>query len=360
VETTSLPEEARQRIHEVALSRDRFQVQQELETILGRFEPPAKVMPLFQAALRRWGGKGVHLLRQQGNNGVEQFLKEVDYWLGRYRKRSGRWLRHFLDLFGYECKVAFYACYANAWVGLIPWLREHRGLDTLSERFLRFWHNQNQPIEVPHGQMPAGILYPTRKDVLITDTETDGKGGKKSHAISLKTEQIGPDHVRDVFCGQVLSLHPLSGFLMKDKALSAIAGRFFATEAHDWALARGQATLCSAYWELVEAILTAALLYRQALDRQDEGRGTRCREAVEGMDIEARAEFDETTLLEDFATHRNIRCPACGAALRLLRYEPAAADEETFRAQYYCSVCRRTVPLTIACTDLENWIRSSD
>ncbi len=78
----------------------------------------------------------------------------------------------FVNLFSYECKVSFFTCYANAWVDLIPWLRKHRGLDKVSERFLRFWHNQNP--------------------------STGGADG------------------RDAFNGQVLALHPLSGFFMKD------------------------------------------------------------------------------------------------------------------------------------------------
>ncbi len=100
--------------------------------------------------------------------------------------------------------------YANAWVGLIPWLREHRGLDTVSERFRRFWHNQNQPIEIPHGRTPGGISYPTHHSALVA--KGDGNGGLTCQTLRMRTEHIGPTHLRDAFSGQVLSLHPLSGW----------------------------------------------------------------------------------------------------------------------------------------------------
>jgi hypothetical protein len=358
VDATSLSEDVRQRIREAAHSRDRFQVQQELDATLGRFEPPAKLMPLLQEACRRWVGKGVSLLRRQGNDGLVLFLREVDYWLAKYRKRSGRWVRHFLNLFGYECKVAFYTCYANAWVGLIPWLRENRGLDPLSERFLRFWHNQNQPIEIPHGQTPAGIFYPTRHEVRIS--EADGKGGRASRILSLQTERIGPTHVRDVFTGHILSLHPLSGFFMTDPALCAIAGRFFATEAHDLALGRGLATLCGAYWDLVGAILSAAHLYRQALDQQANGRGARCRAGGEQAARSSEDNISDATLLEEFAQGRKICCPACRGPLLFRDYTPVGTDEEAFPAEYSCRCCGGAVAITIDRADLERWLRSAD
>jgi hypothetical protein len=359
VDAASLPDDVRQRIQEVVHSRDRFQVQQELDTTLGRFESPAKVMPLLQEACRRWVGKGVSLLRRQGNDGLEQFLQEVDGWMAKYRKKGGhRWVRHFLNLFAYESKAAFSTCYANAWVGLIPWLCEHRALDPLSERFLRVWHNQNQPIEIPHGQTPGGILYPTRQGVLVA--AADSKGRPVTHCLQMQTEQIGPTHVRDVFNGQVLSLHPLSGFFMKDPSLCAIAGRFFASTAYDLALGCGQTELGGAYWDLVGAILSAAHLYRQALDRQAQGRGTRQRAGAEEAARSTPAGLSEAMLLEEFASSRKVCCPACGGALHFRRYHPVGPDEEDFPAEYACRSCGRDVPHTIDRTDLERWLRSAD
>ena len=95
-------------------------------------------MPLLEEAFVRWVYRGVALMLRHGNDGLESFLSEVRSWLDRLRKKGGQvWCRHFINMFAYEAKVSFYTCYANAWVGLTPWLKQNRGLDELSERFLR-------------------------------------------------------------------------------------------------------------------------------------------------------------------------------------------------------------------------------
>jgi hypothetical protein len=77
-------------------------------------------------------------------------------WLKKLRKRGGQdRTRLFINMFSYECKVSFYLCYACAWLGLIPWLVANQGLDPMTERFLRFWHYQNQPTEDPSA--PTGV-----------------------------------------------------------------------------------------------------------------------------------------------------------------------------------------------------------
>jgi DNA-directed RNA polymerase subunit RPC12/RpoP len=190
--------------------------------------------------------------------------------------------------------------------------------------------------------------------------EADANGRLAPHFLSVKAEQIGPTHVRDVFSGQALSLHPLSAFFMKDPALCAIAGRFFATAAYGLALGRGQAALCGAYWDLVGAILSAARLYRQALDRQADGRGTRQRAGAEEAACSTPAGVSDALLLEEFASSRKVRCPACGGALQFRRYHSVGPDEESFPAEYACRACGRNVPRTIDRTDLEGWLRGEN
>ena len=56
--------------------------------------------------------------------------------------------------------MSFYTCFANAWVALVPWLKEHRDLDQLSDASC--WHNQNQPIEVLTDARWAGFITPLR------------------------------------------------------------------------------------------------------------------------------------------------------------------------------------------------------
>ena len=160
-EPVGLPEEVRQRIQQVVEARDRYLLKQELDQVLGRFDPPAHVLPALQEAFHRWVGRGWWLMKQRGRDGLNEFLTEVNTWLRRLRKKGGNlWVRRFLDMFAYESKVSFYTCFANAWVALVPWLKEHRGLDQLSERFLRLWHHQNQPIEIPPGRTPGGLSSP--------------------------------------------------------------------------------------------------------------------------------------------------------------------------------------------------------
>jgi hypothetical protein len=243
---------------------------------------------------------GVTLVREKGNDGLHEFLGRFDAWYEE-RRRKGRqgWLRPFLDWLAYECKVSFYLCYANTWIDLIPWLQRHRGLDAVSERFLRFWHMQNGPVRLPDGRIiPA------------------------------------------VFRGQVLSLHPLSGFFMKDPALCAVAGRYFGSDAYDRVTVQGRAADCAEYWDLIGAVLTAAGLYRQALDEQRQNRGVRLRHGDgPGPGRTAPEERSPAGMLEEFAASRGLRCAACGGALRFQTFRAADAEAEGFDAEFTCGAC---------------------
>lgn len=314
----SLSDDARKRIRRVVRERDAALVRSELDHVLGRFEPPVRLMPLLQEAFRRWVGRGVVEYRRAGDDGLVPFLREIDGWIARYRRKGGNpWVRHFVNLFGYECKVSFYTAYASAWLTLIPWLRKHRGLDAVSERFLRFWHNQN--------------------------VSTGGAEG------------------RDAFNGQVLSLHPLSGFFMKDPALLAVAGKFFGTTAYDRALTQGKASSSKAYWDFVGAILTAAHLYRNALDRQVSGRGTRAAVSLDAHAPPVAGECcDDLALLRDFLSARGVKCPHCRAEVELRSAESVGAGADTFDTHLTCRACRRAITHPVATDDLLDWLRASE
>jgi hypothetical protein len=311
-EEQSLPEEVQKHVRAVVDSRDRQRVRQELDEIL-RAEVPddddlLTLSQTFDGLLK----KGVEWVRSRGNDGLEEFLALFDAWSTKHRKKGGRdGLRRFLNLFAYQCKISFYLTYANAWISLIPWLQQHRGLDDVSERFLRMWHMQNQPIEQSNG-----IVLP------------------------------------DVFCGQVLSLHPLSGFFMKDPALCAAVGPFFTSPRYAEALAGG----LPEYWEMVGAILTAARLYRQAADRQANLRGLRSRggAAVEGV---AAAEGAEA--LRDFAESQKIACPFCNKPAHFVRCFPAG-DADQFRMEYTCRRCNLPVEAVFERDTLERWLEHRD
>jgi hypothetical protein len=316
-EGQSLPEEVQHRIRAVVLSRDRTRVGEELDETLGRAETPSTDARALRQTFDGLLQVGIELVRDHGNDGLEEFLARFDAWSEKHRKKGGRaWLRRFLNLFGYACKASFYLCYANAWISLIPWLRRHRGLDDVSERLLRFWHMQNQSVEQPDGRASP-----------------------------------------DVFWGQVLSLHPLSGFFMKDPGLCAAAGRFFSSGRYGEAAAGGLAE----YWEVVGAVLTAARLYRQAADEQANARGVRRRggAAVEGVACAAGGE-SAPQLLEDFAASQKVVCPNCHSkSLRLVSFSPAG-DDGLVRVEYACPPCARTVRTAFDGDTLTRYMTSAD
>ncbi len=114
----------------------------------------------------------------------------------------------------------------------------------------------------------------------------------------------------------------------------AVAGRFFGTTAYDRALTHGKASSSAAYWELVGVILTAAHLYRNALDRQQ--RGARNRAAVS---LEVRAEpaadgaGDDLAPLRDFLAGRGLTCPRCRTKVELRSADPVGAGSDAFDAR---------------------------
>ena len=358
---TGLPEEARQRIQQVVDARDRFGLQRELDQVLGRYHAPAGMLPRLQEAFRRWVGHGLVLMREHGQDGVSKYLEEVRTWLNRFRKKGGDpWVRRFIDMYSYEAKVSFYTCFANTWIGLLPWLKEHRALDQLSERFLRLWHNQNQPIEIPPGRTPGGLYYPTGGQAI--GFPSTGTPEAVRQVITWQTPQSEPQFIPDVFSGQVLSLHPLSSFFMKDPALCAIAGRFLSSDSFEEVMSRGRSENHPMYWQLIGAILTAAHSYRNALDSQAQQRGVRYRggNAVETIGTGPEPEGGaEASLIEDFAVAQGKSCPECGGSLRLDTLFPAESDSAHFSVGYRCRSCQRAVPIEYRRSDLEDFLASS-
>lgn len=224
----------------------------------------------------------------------------------------------------------------------------------MSERLLRFWHHQNQPIEVPHGRTLGGIYYPTRGGAAVFERASNGRGACRS--ITWETQHIGPTHIPDVFHGQVLSLHPLSGFFMKDAALCAIAGRFFASDCCDEVIMHSHAD-CREYWDLVGAILSAAHLYKREAARQAQRDGVRQRGGDIVKKIATSCETtSEAVLLEDFAEAQRIRCPRCRGRLILRKYYPAQSETDQFQVDYACRSCRQQVSKTFGRKALTDWL----
>jgi hypothetical protein len=311
--TAALADGVRGRVREAVAGRDRARVGRELDVIFDAPAPPPDVdATVMRQTLDGMLAHGRDLVREYGvEEGVAQFIGRLDAWADAKRKKGNQgWLRDFLNRFGYQCKVAFYTCFANAWIDIIPALRRDRGLDPVSEQFLRFWHTQHPSAEA------------------------------------------------DVFRGQVLSLHPLSGFVMKDRALLAVAGQFFGTAAHERVFARGEADVPE-YWSLVGAVLTAGHQYRQALDRHAAGRGAGATVAAWGEPAVGGDVSPIRELLEDFATSQGVRCPKCKGAVRLDGISTAAPGADA-QAAFACARCRRTMPVVIREAELRSWSRRAE
>jgi hypothetical protein len=271
---TALDDDERKRIGRVVASRDRAAVAAELDRTLGRSGPTDRELPAFRRPFEHWIGRGVVAFRLRGEVGLAEFVGEVAEWSARFRRKGGQpRVRLYVNMFAYEAKAAFYRCYASAWAALVPWIAGRFGLDRMSERFLRVWHNQNQPIEVPAGRTLSGLYLPTGGGRAIVAPSSSGGWAVKSYA--WRPSSAEPRYVRDVFSGQVLALHPLSGFFMNDPGLMAVAGQFFACEAFDRVMA-GRPGDCPEYWAFVGAVLDAAGMYRLAAEEQAAGRGVRC------------------------------------------------------------------------------------
>jgi hypothetical protein len=344
-----LPEATLSHIDDIVRSGDRMRVQIELDGLHERFTADANLLPRFQEAFRRWIGNGVIRLKSEGRPGLAKFHEELHQKLRQYRKRSTVAVRQFINMFAYECKASFYRCVANAWISLIPWLREHQRLDQLSERFLRFVHNQNQPIEIPHGRTPAGLYYATHRNIVLMETNASGQLTPRAEWVELP--HIGPTHF-DTLAGQILSLHPLFSFFIEDADALAKAGRFFTCDGYDHAMIRGRAENCREYWELVGAIMAAAHRYRSALDRQQEDRRVRVLDDKEAENLEAPPPDSGTLNLDALADVLNVMCPDCSC---VGQYVSRDLIEESGQRQavmkFTCPECQRNlqpVPMTEA------------
>ena len=172
----------------------------------------------------------------------------------------------------------------------------------------------------------------------------------------MRTEHLGPTHVRDVFSGQVLSLHPLSGFFMKDPGLCAIAGRFFGSEAYEQALVRGDAESCREYWGLLGAILSAAHEYRQAWESYDQQRGQHVTADAAAVVQGQGAVSSGAGMVTDFARAQRIRCADCGHELQCLRFYPAEEEAVQFQAEFRCSHCAREQSVMICEDTFRQWL----
>jgi hypothetical protein len=292
--TFSLPEEQITRLRELAADRDTSRIREELEDLFLGEMPSAEEMPAYQEAAQAWIGNGIVAFRQNGRPGLRNYVGEVGEWIQRYRKQGNLdRVRRFVNLFGYESKVAFYLCHTSAWVGLVQKLVADGRLNQIGERFLRLWHHQNQPAD---------------------------------------------DGTPDVFCGQVLSLHPLSAIVQSDAGYLATIGRWLAHPDYDALHQANQVGTCTDYWDVVSTILMAAHEYEHARSHWEASRGSPTYSgtaAPEGAAGDA-APDPVAALLEDYAAERHLVCAKCKQVLAYFNHEGPSEDDDRVRVTFRC------------------------
>lgn len=307
----ALPEDEAARLRQLAASRDAHRIRAELETLFLGEMPTAEAMPAYQEAARAWIGNGVVAFRSEGRSGLQEYVAEVGSWIHKYRKQGSQdQVRRFLNLFSYECKVAFYLCHTSAWVGLVRRLVADGRLNVTGARFMRLWHHQNRP--------------------------ADDDGGT-------------PGGARDVFCGQVLSLHPLSAIVLNDPCHLATIGRWLAHPDYDALQEAGRVGTCPEYWDVVATILTAAHEYDHARDHWEATRGSVTYNGMEAMNQAVRNEATDSValLFEDYAGKRRLVCPQCRQQLAYSDHQTPKEGEDWALVVFRCrSGHSLSVPIT--------------
>ena len=275
----------------------------------------------------------------------------------RYRKRCLPRVRAFINFFSYQAKVSFYLCYANFWASLVPWLQENHGLDGLTARFLCLWHNQNQPIEVPEGRTPGGIWYPTRRGAQLLYPRHDGTvsvGG-----VTVRLPRVGPEVISDVFSGQILALHPFTWLVFADAALREVVGRFFASDEYETISHGGNNGNCSKYWELIDAILTAAYMYRIAHDDFENRRGVREAGGAAVDTVTSEDAPSAQAFMEFHIASRDLHCQ-CGAKYECGVIKHATDEQASRQIPLICRNCGRGDSVLVTEAEIQDALLPAD
>jgi len=299
------------RVSALVANRDREGIRCEMQNLLMGELPPDHEKPLYRLACQHWIGNAVVALRNGDRGQLRTFLEgDLACWLKKYRRRGDEYgqskrVRLFLNMLGYEAKVAFFLCYANAWAKITPWLVNHRKLDVVSARFLALWHNQNQP-----------------------------------------------DDGRDVFWGHVLALHPLSERVMNEPHHLVALGRWISLARQYGAELSPAEAASDEYWAAVEAILLAAHEYKGAWVHDQERRGVTlvAKEAI-GLDPGTPADEPDPfrDFLEDEAERQSLSCPLCQGRLAYCacRKKPPGGPSD-LETDWTCRSCGKEALVRIA------------
>lgn len=311
--TDTLPDEEIERLYSIAHSGDTNQIRLELEGLFRGQSPPPDEMPAYVAAAQAWIGNGIVALRREGREGLNRYIQTLDEWLRRLRRRGGiNRVRMFLNMFSYECKVAFYYCYGNAWIGILPRLQQMGELDLLGERFMRLWHHQNQPPE-----------------------------GAEVH--------------RDIFSGQIPALHPISAVILTSPQHLEVIGRYIGRPDYNELQASGAYLQCSEYRDMVATILVAAHEYDRSRRRWEDQRGQGIPSASEAANERHRDDGAASVhiLFKNYTDRRRKSCSECSGELSYVRHELLDdVNSPAVLAFFVCQECNHQTQLEISEDDL--------
>ena len=288
----SLSADAHRRLRALVNRRDPAAVRARVGQLFVGELPPADRMPNYQEAYRRWAVNAVVALRRGGVDQLQSFVaREMSKQIAVYRKRGDDpEPRRFVNMVVYEAKAAFYRCYANAWIDLVPGLTSAFNLNPASARFMGLWH------------------------------------GLGDHDSRL-----------DMFWGQILALHPLSRFVMGRAEHRFAIGEWLTLAQQGEKTTHPPEWGSAAYRGALTAVLAAAAEYTLAWQGQHARRSgpkRRTRGRVTTQDSCAKA-------FELFAAATGLACEKCCA--RLIYKSHRVLDDGRCKGvtvEFTCSACR--------------------
>ena len=321
--TYQLPQEEKSHLQQIVQSRDIREIQREFETLFRGDQPPANERPAFVTAAQHWIGNGVVAFKKGGRQGLNYYIHgDLKKQITQFRKGGiNERVRLFLNMFSYECKVAFYLCYANAWAFLLPKLKQQEEISENAIRFMQLWHNQNQPQEVEGGE------------------------------------------ILNVFSGQVLSLHPLSAVILTDPVSMVAIGNWIGHPDYQQLTAENNVGSSEEYWNIVLTILIAAHEYRGSHQRWNESRGQTEFANNKAVTLAKQGEktFSETEAFESYVAENLIFCEKCSGILEYKNYAIEKEEDSPCIATYFCSQCQYPQIVEIQFEDFQkSLIRQND
>ena len=341
-----LPDETREHIRDIISGRRKAVIRQELATVFEATQLTEEDEVASSLAMENWLGCGIDRFRHRGRDGAIEWLKDVNKWYKSFRKSSPERVQTFLRVFAYEAKVSFYHKYTNFWISVLKWLEQDRDLDLMSRRFLSLWHNQNRRGEIELSPAMSGA------------TSVLGKAQKSGPFDGRLVEGGTREIIPDVFCGQVLALHPLNWILLDRPELCQLVGQFVTSPKFDQAMESGQVDDLEEYWGMVEAVLTAAHLYQLEHLNQESGR----RQPTAGLTIvpETQASPGVETLtpeahLLEYVESLEDRC-VCGGNYVLGSGTLPLARNHKVAIPVICKSCQRRSQIEKTQHDMEKFL----